>query len=63
MGSHRVLENNERSVLDGGALWSWLGQTAHPATLSLQMRDREIGGSLTRSLVTALRITGPKLVV
>lgn len=42
MGSHRVLENNERSVLDGGALWNWLGQTAHPATPSLQMRDQGV---------------------
>lgn len=42
MGSHRVLENNERSVLDVGALWSWLGQTAHPATLSLQTSDQGV---------------------
>lgn len=39
---HRVLENNERGVLGGGALWSRLGQTAHQATLSLQMRDQGV---------------------
>lgn len=29
MESHRVLENNEQSVLYVVALWSWLGQMAH----------------------------------